>query len=360
MRFTLTVPILLLAACAAPPRGPIHPAVFADAEISDELKQSFFESFDEDSFRALAERAFRDGNADADKLLNDIVWNWHPGIPGEKGCRLRARLLLPPLAGHPDPLVRAGIWRVGRLLYDEPATSAAWSSVLRSALRDPDPDVRLAALNTSTHLHEGWPGGCVVEAKKTSFSLRPHAAQLMERLFEEPDARVRLALLRALALIGRRQVLPAFTRYFSEADRREEMGTLRWAVHALFGYPEAGVDAAQSQLPGDQDAHWARMRGFSDSLQATATARRNGIVLLLSLCEDRTHSLDEDRPFLTRVVQWLEREPEIVREEDLLLIVGQWRVMDPEKVVHDLGGFLRRSTLPELLKGLQEHLAALP
>ena len=114
--------------------------------MTDELRLSFFESFDDASFRALAERAFRERLPEAEKLLNDVVWNWHPDLRDKAGLRRRARLLLPPLAAHPDPRVREGIWRLGRFLYNEPETSAAWSSALPDALSDDDPDVRLAAI----------------------------------------------------------------------------------------------------------------------------------------------------------------------------------------------------------------------
>lgn len=359
MRIFGTALILAVAACSGAPRGPLHPAVHAGSAITDEQKESFFKTFDEASFRALAERAFRDGDVAADELLNRVVWNWYPGIPDEAGRRLRARQLLVTLAAHPDARVREGAWRVGRYLYQEPATSTAWASALGSALRDPDPDVRLAAIKTSTDLHTGCTGGCVVEAKKTAYSLRPQFGRLAERLFEEPDARVRLALLRALTWSGRRQALPAFVRYFTEADRRDEIPEIAWTVGSLMAKPEDGLESMHLYRQND-DALWTGLRAFGEGLGDTAAARRNGILLILFMAAEMSVSIGEDRPLLRRVIAWLEREEEYTREEDLVLILRHWRVMDPAKLNHRLHDFVRHSDVPEVLKGLKETLAALP
>src|SRR6185295_19231980 len=292
MRLLAAALILLPAACTA--GRDLHPAVAAGAAMTDELRLSFFESFDDASFRALAERAFRERLPEAEKLLNDVVWNWHPDLRDKAGLRRRARLLLPPLAAHPDPRVREGIWRLGRFLYNEPETSAAWSSALPDALSDDDPDVRLAAIETSLDLHAGWTGGCVIEAKITSFSLHSHSARLAKRLLEEPDERVRRALLRAAAWEGRRRFLPSMVRYFTEADRRGELPSMCGSVWTMFANPEEGLDALLLRPPEDLRATWARLKDFAAALQGTPAARRNGIVLLLLSAATANASLEED------------------------------------------------------------------
>src|SRR5204862_60311 len=175
-----------------------------------------------------------------------------------------------------------------------------------------------------------WTGGCVVEDKKTSFSLRPQAELLSARLFEEPDARVRNELLRALSWGGRRRFLPQVTRFFTEADRREELADLMWTVWTFFNNPEEGLEQRHDPRPPDDEATWVRFKAYAESLRETSAARRNGIVLVLTLAIERRVSLSDDRLFLGRVVEWLGGEEDLVREEDLHLIVHQWKVMDPE------------------------------
>jgi len=356
MRF-FAVAFLLAASCASPP--PLHRAVTAQSAMTEELRVSFFESFDDASFRALAERAFRDRHPESDKLLNDVVWNWHPDMLDKAGRRRRARALLPPLAAHPDARVREGIWRLGRFLYDEPETASAWSAALPAALEDADPDVRLAAIETARDLHAGHTGGCVVEPKITSFSLRPHAALLARRLLEEPDVRVRRAILNAASWIGRRLFLPMLTRYFTEADRRMELASIGGTVWALFSNPAEGLKQDAGRPVDSPEATWPRLKEFAVSLQSTAAARRNAVLLLLQLATENHVVIREDREILRRAVEWLDREPEVVEEDELFLILHHWRVMDPAKVVHRLHDAVRRSNLPDVLKLLKEHLAEL-
>jgi hypothetical protein len=356
MRF-FAVAFLLAASCASPP--PLHRAVTAQSAMTEELRVSFFESFDDASFRALAERAFRDRHPEADKLLNDVVWNWHPEMLDKAGRRRRARALLPPLAAHPDARVREGIWRLGRFLYDEPETASAWSSALPAALEDGDPDVRLASIETARDLHAGHTGGCVVGPKITSFSLRPHASLLARRLLEEPDVRIRRALLNAAGWVGRRIFLPALTRYFTDADRRMELASMSWTVWALFSNPEEGLKQDAGRPLDIPEATWPRVKEFAASLQSTAAARRNAVLLLLQLATEFRVEIREDAGILARTVEWLDREPDIVEEDELFLILHHWPVMDPAKVVHQLQGAVRQSNLPDVLKRLKEHLADL-
>src|SRR6185436_5101831 len=177
---------------------------------------------------------------------------------------------------------------------------------------------------------------------------------LAQRLLEEPDERVRRALLRAAAWEGRRRFLPTMTRYFTEADRRQEQPPMCGSVWTFFSSPDEGLAALHLRPPENLGAAWARLKEFADSLQGTPAARRNGIVLLLLSAQNADASLDEDRTILGRVVDWLRREPDVVREEDLHLILGHWKVMDPDKVVHEPGAFLRRRNLPEILTKLKE------
>lgn len=350
--------LILLAACGAAP--PLHPAVTAEPEISDELRLSFFESFDPASFRALAERAFHDRDPQAEDLMFAVVWNWHPHMKDLAGRRREAQRLMPPLASHPDPRVRRGIWQLGRYLYQAPDTSAAWAAALPAALTDPDPDVRLAAIRTSIDLHSGSTGGCIVEPKVTAYSLRPHAPLLSARLLEEPDVRVRIAILRALAWCGRGLAQPALVRYLSEADRRSELALAGDWIRMLFSVPEAGLDQSSGRRSEDSDVIWPRLRDFAVSLQQSDAARRNGIVLLLQQATELELRLDEDKTVLSRVIDWLVRETDVVQEQDLHLVLTHWRVMDPDKVVHEPQGIIRRSNLPELLTLLRARLASLP
>ena len=204
--------------------------------------------------------------------------------------------------------------------------AAPASEAFAEGVQDRDPDVRLAAVTTALALHSGHPGGCVVEAKKTTFTLRAHRDRLATRLFVEPDVRVRALLLRTLALCGRDAVLPLFTRYFSEADRREELSSVGWKVLELFQIPATGQESELARPHGDEAVAWARFRAFTASLQETRAARRNGIMLELFMASETSTSIHEDRGLLRRVIEGLERDEEGVREEDLFLIVDRWPV----------------------------------
>ena len=62
MRAFVATVFLLSAACTASP--PLHPAVSAGSAMTEDLRLSFFENFDDASFRALAERSFCDRSPD--------------------------------------------------------------------------------------------------------------------------------------------------------------------------------------------------------------------------------------------------------------------------------------------------------
>jgi hypothetical protein len=358
MRAILLSAAFLAGGCAVPA---IHPAVAALPDLDEDLELSFFSTFDEASFRALAERAFLDpapdARAAAHKLLGGVVSHSHPYLPNLADRRRLARRLLFPLTRHPDAEVRAGIWSLARLTYDDPSTSAAASDALARAIEDPDPDVRLASIRTGIALHAGHPGGCVVEAKRTPFTLRPHREALAARLVQEPDPRVRAELLRALAWCGPLAVLPDFVRYFTGADRRDEIagvaGTVRW----LFELPPGGLDQAGPPAQAPRAEAWSRFRAFADSLTGTLAARRNGLVLLLHQADAEQGSLQDDRDLIARAASWLESDEEELREEDLILVVRHWRVMDLERVVHDVRGAVRRTSAPEIARGLRAWLS---
>lgn len=364
MRPIAALALALLSCCRSPEAPALHPALTVAGEIPDELRLSFFADFDERSFRALAERAFTDEalavREEAARLLDAVVWNWYPELPQREARRRYARSLLPPLTRHADARVRVGIWRLARHLYQDPSTAAPASEAFAEALVDPDPDVRLAALRTALDLQSGHTGGCIVEEKKTSFTLRAHLDRLSTRLFLEPDLRVRVLLLRALLWCGRGSSLPFFARYFIEADRRDEIPLVGMTVRALFEAWATELQTNLSRSVGGDPGAWDRFRAFTESLVETRAARRNGIVLLLSLAAEMDISINEDRGLLRRVIEGLESDEEGVREEDLLLIVKHWRVMDPSKVVHRPNDFLRLSSVPDILKGLRALLASNP
>ncbi len=329
-----------------------HPAIafIMAGALDDDQKLSFFARFDRPSFSLLAETAFTHPDPRvrlrAEELMDAVLWNWYPDLASRDERRHEAREILIDLVRRPHPRVREGALESARRLYDDTTVETALSEAVRAGVEDGDADVRLAAVRLAIVLHEGHAGGCVREPKKTAFTLRTLQTLLERKLSVEPDPRVRAGIVSALSRCPSASTLSAIRDYLAAADRRPEAAALARPVWALFCPP----DAAGLSM---DDAVWGRLCSFlSGPETAGAVARRNAVSILLEVADAANRDLREDAEAVARVLSWLETDGH-VGEEDMHRILRHWRVMEPDRVVHQPEAFLYRSSLADLVGGLR-------